>query len=248
MFSSRKRFLLAVSILSATLLAFEILAIRFMSIIFYPIAAYIVISLALLGFGMAGGYLSVRRPGKPLSPKMAAVGAAGYAVATFIAFLNIWFATTIPWLLPITLALPFACGGFAIAVSLSLPSSHINQVYFSDLLGAGIGAILLMLGLLVFGGGQIVFLLVGLGFVSAGLFHESVRSRNLFLLLSFAAVLAGLVIPFPYGIVPVSPKELARMLELDPAGVWEYQSWHPLARIDVISLPEDRSSPSSKIL
>jgi hypothetical protein len=238
----QKSIYLGVFLLSSALLAFEVLAVRLISILFYPIATYLVISLALLGFGVSGGLLAIRKGGAHPTKKLAVVGAIGFSVTLLLAFVNIWFAHRgglVSITLLISLGLPFAFGGLSIAVVLSLREVPVHATYFSDLMGAGVGVGMLLLALNVLSGIQIGGVLAALGVAAAALFMESKRYRTLMLLSSAMVILASVVIQLPYGIIPISPKELALMSQKDADVRWEAQEWSPLARVDVLSLPGD---------
>jgi spermidine synthase len=233
---------LGVFLLSSALLAFEVLAVRLISILFYPIATYLVISLALLGFGISGGLLAIRKGGEHPSKRLAVVGAIGFSLTLLLAFVNIWFAHRgglLSITLLISMGLPFAFGGMSIAIVLSLREVPVHAAYFSDLLGAGVGVGLLLLGLNVLDGIQMGGVLAALGVSAAALFAESKRYRALMLLVSSIVLLASVLIQFPNGIIPISPKELALMSQKNADVRWEAQKWSPLARVDVLSLPGD---------
>jgi hypothetical protein len=238
----QKSIYLGVFLLSSVLLAFEVLAVRLISILFYPIATYLVISLALLGFGISGGFLAIRKGGLHQTRRLAVVGAIGFSVTLLLAFVNIWFANQGGWLgitLLISLGLPFACGGLSIAIVLSQRDVPVHAVYFADLLGAGAGAGLLLLGLNLLSGMQIGGILAALGLSSAAFFMESKRNRLFTLVASTALFFASILVQLPNGVIPISPKELALMSHRDGEVRWEAQKWSPLARVDVLSLPGD---------
>ncbi|MGH2628198.1 MAG: hypothetical protein ACRDHY_16285, partial [Anaerolineales bacterium] len=237
------RLLLGVFLLSAALLAFEVFLVRVVSILLYPVATYLVISLALLGFGVSGAALSLRRADQPPPLSLAVWGAAAFGLAVPLALAGAWVSAgeaAIALSLPFIFALPFALGGLAIATALSWPRSVVHQVYFADLLGAGLGAGLILLGLRYLTGVQVGALIAALGLLAAA---AMALPRRLNLGLGLAAgvlALGGLMAPFAYGIVPIAPKELALFTSLGPQVRWEYQAWSPLARVDVVSLPGDR--------
>jgi len=234
------RFILAVFLLSGALLAYEVLSIRLISVLFFPVAAYLVISLALLGYGIGGVALALRRSEQPLKPDLASRSAMIFALALAATLGILWNAqrlsSPILWIL-VALAVPFAFGGWAIALSLALPGASVNRVYFADLLGAGAGSLGVFLGLNAFSAPQILFFLSVAGWMASALFAQHLRSRILGTSLALISLLAGLFVRLPYGLVPISPKELAMVNHLGPEYTWEYQGWNPIARIDVISIP-----------
>lgn len=237
--------MLAVFLISLALLGLEILFVRLISILFYAVSTYLVVSLALLGFGLSGTLLALRKkPGRDVSLK-ASRASVGFALATFAALFVIWFSGEEPaaaLALPVILAIPFAFGGAVIALALSIPNVSVNRIYFADLIGAGVGAGLVFLLLPVLGGINLAILLGCIGLVVADLFASESRNLSKDTRTIFAAVLilGALVYPAPHTIVPVAPKELARMYRLDQPIEWEYQGWSALARVDVVTLPGDQ--------
>ncbi|MEJ2211313.1 MAG: methyltransferase domain-containing protein [Anaerolineae bacterium] len=239
------RILLGVFFLSASLLLLEVLFVRLVSILLYPVSTYLVISLALLGFGISGTALALRRSGRPLTPSQASMGAVAFAAATLLALVDVWLAgrsSVAAVLLPVALGLPFACGGMAIALALSLPGTPVHRVYFADLFGAGLGAGAFLIGMNLVGGVNMGIAIAGLGLVAAGLFAagEAAWRRRVWPLVGVGVVLVGILIPLPPGITSIAPKELRFFNNLGADVRWEYQGWSSIARVDVLSLPGDR--------
>ena len=236
---STNRFLLAVFLISGTLLAYEVLAIRLISVLFFPVAAYLVISLALLGLGVGGVLLALRRAERIISPDLAARGALAFSLSLPVTLAIIWYAQQLPspvLTIIVALAMPFAFGGWAISVSLALPSASVNRVYFADLLGAGAGAVVVFFGLMVLSAPQILLLLATAGFLATAMFAIGSITRLVGFSCATLTLLAALFIKLPHGLVPISPKELAMANRLGSSYVWEYQGWSPIARIDVVHI------------
>ena len=139
-------------------------------------------------------------------------------------------------------------GGIAISVALSLPNTRVPILYFADLIGAGISAGLVLLGLNYLGGIQIAFLISLVGLLASATFSSKRTWIWLTSLSIILILLLGLSYRFPKGIIPISPKELKLMLALDANEVqWEYQGWSPLARVDVLSIKGDTLDPNLNI-
>jgi hypothetical protein len=150
---------LSVAMLSATALAYEILLMKLFSIIQWHHFAYMVISLALLGYGASGTFLSLAR--ERLLQRFA------YAYVTNIALFGITAlgSFTVVQHLPfnplelfldykqilrlfaiyLLLAFPFFFAANAIGLAFIRHKSAISGLYGADLLGAGAGS----LGILV---------------------------------------------------------------------------------------------------
>jgi spermidine synthase len=235
-----KRFLFSVFLFSVALLAYEVLTIRLVSILFYPVAAYLIISLALLGLGVGGVTLAIRNPKRPITRSLASKGATIFAIANLLALFVVWFAYKIPQPIPVivtALALPFVFGGWTMTVALALPGASVNRVYFADLLGASVGGAGVFFGLMIFSAPQIMAILSVIGLIASFFFAEKALP-NFFGAFLFAIIVLSIIFArLPYGLVPISPKELALANRLGPSYIWEFQGWNPIARIDVISLP-----------
>ena len=236
-----------IGLLSAAMLGLEMLAIRWISILYYPLAAYIVIALALMGLGISGGVLAVRGDRRLLTARQASIFAALFSASTIGAMAFAWAAPASPWLavgLILGLALPFFFAGLALATLFATRSTRVSQVYFADLLGAGVGAVVTMLALEWTDGIRLGWLLAGAGVIAAALLAPSRGLRIGFACGAVALTLLAFTAPIPFGITPVAPKELARALQREGTPAWESSQWNPLARIDVVSFGDDRLDPA----
>lgn len=245
--SARLRLLIGVGLLSSAMLGLEMLAIRWISILFFPVAAYLVIALALLGLGVSGGILTLRRSLRQLTAHQASVSAVGFAAATLIALALAWTAPASGGLalaLIVGLSLPFFFAGLALSILFGLKSARVSQVYFADLLGAGMGAIATMLTLGRIDGVRLGLLIAAAGFAAAVFLSQTWALRATSIAGAGALVLVAFVMPLPFGITPVAPKELARALRLEAPTRWEWSEWNPLARIDVVSFGTDLLEPT----
>ena len=148
--------LAAVALLSAAALGYEILLTRLLAIVQWHHFAFLVISIALLGFGASGAFLTVvgSRLRVPAGPFLAlaalafAVAApACFALAQHVPF-NVlelpWSLRPFGWLLLIELllAIPFFIAATGIGRTLIVFGDRLSRVYAADLAGAGGGAAL----------------------------------------------------------------------------------------------------------
>lgn len=233
---------LGLSIISGSLLALEILYVRLVSILLFPVATYLVISLALLGLGASGGMLTLIGAER-INRRLVGAGAIGFAYAILVSLVAIWFASEtsiLALLLPLVLSLPMFFGGIALSGVFSMPQSRIPILYFADLVGAGVSALLVLLGLHYLGAIQVALFTAIFGLISGIIF----LGREARYLPIASAVLFGLVLVLslrlPNGIIPISAKELRLLHEMDKEVSWEYQGWSALARVDVLSIPRDQ--------
>ncbi|MGD2113189.1 MAG: SAM-dependent methyltransferase, partial [Gammaproteobacteria bacterium] len=146
---------LSVALISAAALGYEILLMRLFSIIQWHHFAYMIISLALLGYGASGTFIALARarllarfaPAYWLNLILFGLSAvACYLLAQQVPFNAeevLWDWHQPLWLLAIylLLALPFFFAANAIALALSRYPAALARVYAADLLGAGLGAL-----------------------------------------------------------------------------------------------------------
>ncbi len=145
-----------------TVLSLEVALTRVFSFIMYHHFTYLVISVAMLGFGAAGTYLTTRKKhdeaptGNEFLGKMAGLfGLTTIAAIVFIPRIHFYpldiyfykdYSNLLSLLIIILLtATPFFFGGVCIAYIISSAAQRINHVYFADLTGAATGCLLALL-------------------------------------------------------------------------------------------------------
>lgn len=157
---------IAILLLSAAAIAYEVLLIRIFSIVQWYHFAAMIISLALLGYGVSGSLLTVwtgRQAGahRLCWPRVFLVCASSFGVLSVVCvalaqrvpfnpLAVVWEPTQLLYLsvLYLLLTVPFVFVGTAIGLALQRRSEAIGSLYGADLLGAGLGATLLLVGLL----------------------------------------------------------------------------------------------------
>ena len=154
---------MTIALLSAAALGYEILLIRLFSIIQWHHFAYMIISLALLGYGMSGTFLSftqhrlLQRYSLTLMVNLTLFTLTTlpcFLLAQYIQFnpeeiLWDWREVLQLVTLYLLLTLPFFFAANSIALTLSRYRSLITRIYAADLLGAGIGSLAVLLLLYV---------------------------------------------------------------------------------------------------
>ena len=172
----------AIFVLSAAALAYEVLLVRLFSIIHWHHFAFMVISIALLGYGASGSMITVfqrgllQRYGSVLIFNAVMFGLS--AIACFIAVQQLPFnALEILWdtsqwqrllMSYLLLTLPFFFVANAIALTMARYHDRIALVYGVDLIGAGTGAIVILI-LLQFYPPDAVLRILGVLGLTAGL-------------------------------------------------------------------------------
>ncbi len=173
----------AIALLSATALAYEVLLTRLFSIIQWHHFSYMIISLALLGYGASGSFLTLLG-GEPARWHFAGcfVGNtilfALSAVGVFLLAQRVPFnALEIGWdprqllyllLLYLLLAIPFFCVANAFGLTFMQYREQIHRIYAFDLVGAGTGALGVILLLYAVPPATALVVLGVLGLAAAG--------------------------------------------------------------------------------
>jgi SAM-dependent methyltransferase len=201
-------FFLAIAVLSAAAIGYEVLLMRLFSIVQWHHFAYLIISLALLGYGASGTLLALTQPW--LLPRFASVFISSAVLFGLTAVGSFVLAQRVPfnpleviwdvhqWLYLLLLYLlccvPFFCAATCIGLALARFKAHIGRIYQADLLGAGCGALGIVLALFVLPPTVCLTLLGALGFLAAALASlDRTLSRPRWLAL--ALLLGGLVLP-----------------------------------------------------
>ena len=148
-------FRFSISFISAAVIGYEILLMRLLSIVQWHHFAYMIISLALLGFGASGTFLTLAR--RHLLPRFyfayvinavlfGLFSIIGFALAQRIPFNAleiVWDPRQILYLLALYLLLfvPFFCAANCIGLAFYRFRDRIGPIYRFDLMGAAMGAV-----------------------------------------------------------------------------------------------------------
>ena len=154
---------IAILLVSAALLAFQIALLQILATSQWHHFAYLVISIALLGFGVAGTILSLARgwilSREPLLLPLL-LCACAVTLAGSLSFIQSLFGGFDSFLLfvnpgealrlaasALTLMLPFTFGALSIGIIFTSGAERIGSHYFANMLGSGIGCVLGLAGL-----------------------------------------------------------------------------------------------------
>jgi hypothetical protein len=250
--SSSRLPLLTIALLSAAVLSYEILLMRLFSIIQWHHFAYMIISLALLGFGVSGTFVSLLRekllrhfsPLFILSIMLFGIfSVAGFLLAQRLPFNpeEILWDLTQSWRLLgvyLLLTLPFFFAANAIAMALTHFKQRVAGLYAFDLVGAGIGSLSIM-AVMFLGTPFQALLWVGcLGLLSAAIaVWELSLTRRTVWLLTQLILAGGLGLVISQSELRLSPyKELSQMLRIAGTQVVNEQS-SPLGLLSVLESP-----------
>jgi len=173
--------LIAITLLSAATLGYEILLLRLFSIIQWHHFAYMTISLALLGYGASGTFLALIKDW--VRQRFATFFAINAVLFGFSAILCFILAQHIPFnpleffwewqqsfyllMMYLLLALPFFFAANCIGLSFYHFRGSVARIYSADLLGAGMGALGIVLLLFLVSPLNALKILCALGLVAA---------------------------------------------------------------------------------
>lgn len=243
-----RRLSFGVLLVALSTLALELMLTRIFDVTLTPNLSYFVVSLAIFSFGMAGLLATL----KPLEPQkdirgVLAACCVGFAVSALLlnpiinalpldyhrivkaplTVVGAYFA------LYIALLAPFGLAGYVLITVFSTYATRIQRLYFWDLIGAGIGTVIVVPLILKIGPGGLIVIAAALGLVAAALFTGS---RAVSVSCSVAA-LAIAAVPVIRGqnYIPYSYHMDKRgILTAVRQGRDELIRWDPISKIDVI--------------
>ena len=233
--------LLAVALISAAILAYEVLLTRLLSIVQWHHFAYMVISIALLGYGASGSFLALTQARWRGRVETAfAVFALAFAMASIGCFAlteNLPFnALEVAWdprqllyilALYVLLTVPFFCGATCIGLAFTCLETPVGRVYLYDLIGAGSGALAVVLALALLPAAAILEIIAALALLAAAL-ASLARGRWMW---GTALIALGIGAPM---MVPVTWTEL----HMSP-----YKALSQALTIPGTTIEEEHSSP-----
>lgn len=245
--------LIAVSLVSAAALSYEILLMRLFSIVQWHHFAYLTISLAMLGYGASGTFLTLARPW--LLPRFGLAFAANAGLFGCAAVLCFAIARKVPFnaleilwnpgqwghlvLIHTLLIPPFFFAANCIGISFQRYPNTLGRVYAADLWGAGSGAVAIILLLFLWFPAGVLAAVGGLGFIAAALgwYGLGLRPRAGWAVLLAGGPLLGLALHWSgMPLQPVEYKSLSQSLRVAGAErVAERSS--PLGLLSVVRSP-----------
>ena len=243
----------SIALISAAALSYEILLMRLFSIIQWHHFAYMIISLALLGYGISGTFITlVRERLLARFPLVFVVNLLLFGVSAVACFLIaqripfnpeqlLWDVQQPLWLLLIylLLMLPFFFAANAVGLAISCFHQQVSRIYGADLLGAGLGSLAIIGLLFLFFPERVLQLLGLLGGAAALLacWELNFRFRYRWLLLSLVTLLP-LLLPITWLSPVASPyKGLSQMLRINGVEVVD-QYASPLGLLSVVKSPQ----------
>ena len=242
--------LAAVALLSGSALAYEVLLLRLFAIVQWHHFAYLAISVALLGFGAAGTFVTLARRWLVASfPYSFAIGAAGFAVATVACFAiaeRVPFnALEVAWnpgqflglaAIYLLLFVPFFCAATALCVAYAAFGGQVAYLYGADILGAGLGSLGLLALTTLVHPADALRVIVGFGLAAAALACWPI-SRRMASLFALGAAIGPWLLPATlFAPLPSEYKDLSQALRIEGARIVA-QRTSPLGVVTAIENP-----------
>jgi len=238
--------LAGIFLLALATLLFEVTLTRIFSFVVWSNYAFLIVSTALLGFGMAGVTLSLMAEDSPWRrPQRVGLYSLAFALGAIAA---LWIIIEVPlvvdqfhravnWLylliVYVAIILPFFFAGLAISILLSADSKRVHRLYFWDLVGAAVGALLLSFIIIPIGASGAVLLAAGTGLLAAWIFTVSHGSRWHYLVLPLSlAVLA--TVPAGERLFTIKAHQSKRWFKSVENNSL-FSGWSTLSKIDVVS-------------
>ncbi len=246
--AAMRRISCGVLLIALTTLMLELMLTRIFDVVFTPNLGYFIVTIAVFGFGLAGIYATLR----PMAPER--------NIASFLTGRSIGFAVTVALTIPFINGLPLdythigtypirtLCGYLLLYAALIAPfflagsvliaifstyAASIRRLYCWDLVGAGIGSVVVIPFMSTFGPGGLILCAAALALIAAALFSKS-RALTGASLLAAALLVALPVIKLP-GYVDLHPQIDKRGVKDALAhGRGEFARWDPISHIDVI--------------
>lgn len=248
--TSLKRIQVVIFLVSAALLAYEIILIKILSIQYWYHFAYLIISIALLGFGTSGTFIFLLR--KTVKNNVLRI----FYLVPLLMVGSIWINVSLSRLidfnplmiiwqhseivnfafLVLVLFVPFLLGAICIGMGFVVFPNNIHRIYFSNLVGSGLGTLLVTLTVLHVSPYDIIFI-ISLIAITATFPVAATRFRKtLSLTVSIAAITGYFCFLHEAPFVMTPFKDLPRAEHLQQAKT-EFQQYGPLGLVTVIDSP-----------
>lgn len=256
---------IALLLISAATLALQVALTRFFALAQGSHLAFMAVSLALLGSGASGTYLSLRQVDLVRLRRLVTHGAILFSLTVPAAYLAInylpfdtyrlaWEPVQWLWLVLYYLALtvPFFFSGLVIGAALAAAPGRAGPTYAANLLGSALGPPLALPALATVGGPGTVFMCALLGWLAVGSANwfgrpSCLLARRGLPVIMYALVAALLVLlmlqPPDVFNVRLNPYKTLSQALLYPGSDIIFSQWNAFSRVDVIRSEGIRSAP-----
>lgn len=257
------RVLLGIFLVSAATLCLEISLLRYFSLTQQYHFAFFVVSIAFLGYGASGSFLSLfHRLAQADKDTFLSLSSLLFAVSVVLSFILCkalafdfqklaWDRRQILLILAyyLLLSVPFLFAGATLSFAVTRLSRWVHKVYFADLVGAGTGTLLTLVIFLPKGDKGVIPLISLLILMASFLFSvkRPLIQKGLILLLVAAELLMLIKAPDFLGF-RISPfKALPTALQYPDARML-FTRWNAISRVDVLDSPAVRFAPGLSLI
>ncbi|RKZ37178.1 MAG: SAM-dependent methyltransferase [Gammaproteobacteria bacterium] len=242
---------LTVALVAGAALAYELLLIRLLAVVHWQHFVAMIVSLALLSYGISGVYLTLAsRRLETCRARALTTNTVFFALAMPLSFLTaqsipfnaleiVWDPRQVFYLAAVYLVLsvPFLFAANVVGLALQIAPAGAGRTYAADLIGAGLGAIALLLLTMVVPLDAVLLVLTLSALMAVPI--SGAHGREAHVLISVVVAALALAVAYNAGALApkVSPyKGLARALTV--IGAQQIASRHgPIAQIDVVASP-----------
>jgi predicted membrane-bound spermidine synthase len=228
---------LGVFLITLSGLVFEIGLTRIYSATIWYHFTFVAISVALLGWGLGGLALHLLKKRMTMSMDRAAVLSLLYAIAlplclaTIVAFPFRMERLALYFLTPLV---PFFLAGMALSMIFHLERDRAGSLYFADLTGASLGALLVTFMLQAFGGETSLLMASVLPAIAAGFLAKRLRAGAAVV----ALLLAGFTVMNAHSdllrVPPGALKAMHNQMAATPGTKVTQTGWNSYSRIDAV--------------
>jgi hypothetical protein len=249
---------LGVFLLSMAGLCLEITLTRIFSLAQWYHFAFMAVSIALLGFGASGSFLSLfpNLAKRNLNKRLATLSAL-LALGILASYLNVNYipfdSYRIAWereqilylaIYYLFLALPFFFSGLAVGALLAVQPEQAGQIYAFNLAGSALGCLAAVMALPLLGGAGTVMLSALLGALAAIAFSYPISNIQSLISSIIALALLFLTIRSPSFLeIRLSPYKGLSQALLYPGAKVIFSRWNAFSRVDVIESQGVKSAP-----
>ncbi len=259
----KNRSLAAIFLISSATLCLQISLTRYFSVSQHYHFAFWVISIAFMGYGASGSFLTLFKSFSSVDrDTFLSYSSFIYSLTILLSFLlcnSVPFDfISISWdknqiffifLYYFLLCVPFFFAGLTISFAVSRVPRLVNRIYFSDLFGVGAGTLIALFVFLLKGDRGVIIFCSFLALFSSFLFSWRRRFTFRFLLLCLISVEIILFLSSPSWLsFRISPYKALPIALKYPQAKHLLTRWNSISRVDIIDSPAIRFAPGLSLL
>jgi spermidine synthase len=243
-----RRFSFGVLLIALSTLVLELMLTRVFDIVLVPNLAYFVVTAAVFAFGMAGIYATLHpvAPDQDISGllfwRCVILAAVTALLIPLISFLPLDYTRIIRYpvqtvlsflVLYVALVVPFFLAGSVLIAAFSKYAARIQRLYFWDLIGAGLGSILVIPFISPIGPGGLMLWAAALALLAAAMFASS-RTLTVTAVALALVAFALPILKYPSYIDFTQHMDKRGVKEALDEGRGEFVRWDPISKVNII--------------